>query len=133
MFRIAGYNNLMDDLFRSEECTRTFSPRTDVAESSENYEFHVEVPGYEEDNLKVEVLKGVLNIKGSVKEKKEGKDDNDNKKYLRKEQYRKSFERRFMLPDNANKDEMSANLKNGILTITINKKEEEKALEVKIG
>ncbi|OVA08100.1 Alpha crystallin/Hsp20 domain [Macleaya cordata] len=80
--------------------------------------------GVKKENVKVHVEDGnVLQISGEYT--KEEKDEND--KWHRFERQRGSFMRRFRLPENARVDDVKCSLENGVLTVTVPKKETEAA------
>ena len=74
--------------------------------------------------------KGVLSIKGETVQENEEKDKQGN--YLRKERVNSKFERKFILPDNADENQLSAKLEKGVLTLTLQKKVEEQPKQIEI-
>ena len=109
-------------------------PAVDVEENPEDYTIKAELPGFDEKNVKITVDKHVLHISGTVDEteKEKGK---DGKKYLIKERRHESFERSFSLPDGVDESKITADFKDGVLSIAVPKTPAEKprAIEVKIG
>lgn len=89
-----------------------------------------ELPGMTKDDVKVTVHNGVLTIQGERKSEEETKD----KKLHRVERFYGSFLRRFTLPDNVDENSVTANFKDGLLTLSIQKAEqkEPKAVEIEI-
>lgn len=137
MLAIRNYNgNLWDrvyqDLFDAKVWggEKAFAPNTDVIENENNYEIVVEVPGFDEKDLTVTEHKGVLSIKGETVQENEEKDKQGN--YLRKERVNSKFERKFILPDNADENQLSAKLEKGVLTLTLQKKVEEQPKQIEI-
>ncbi len=104
-------------------------PSVDIRENKESYEFDVEVPGMEKDQIKVFISdNNILNIKGERKKEIEKKEEN----YHRIEREYGSFARSFSLPDNVDAGKINAEYKNGILKVTISKKEIAKPKEIPV-
>jgi HSP20 family protein len=94
------------------------STPADVKEYPNSYVFVVDMPGLKSGDIKVQVEDdNVLLISGERKreEEKEGA------KYLRLERRVGKFMRKFVLPENANTDAISAVCQDGVLTVTVNK------------
>lgn len=93
-------------------------PKVDFKDAGDSYQLDAELPGIPAKEVEVSVANGVLTIKGEHKAEKEEKDKN----YLRIERSYGAFERTIALPDDADDVKISANSKDGILTISIPKK-----------
>ncbi|XP_027180426.1 17.3 kDa class II heat shock protein-like [Coffea eugenioides] len=94
------------------------STPADVKEYPNSYAFIVDMPGLKSGDIKVQVEEdNVLIISGERKreEEKEGA------KYVRMERRVGKFMRKFVLPENANTDAISAVCQDGVLTVTIQK------------
>lgn len=92
-----------------------------IREDEKNYFLEFAAPGYEKDEFKIDLEKQVLTVSGEKKsETKE-----DEKDYTRREFSYTSFKRSFNLPETVNEEGIKAEYKNGILNISIPKKEEE--------
>ena len=107
---------------------RRFYPTVDIKENDTNYELAVELPGVPKNEVTVEVHDHTLTIHGEKKFKEESKEGN----VYRMESRYGSFSRSFTLPDVARSEEIKAELKDGILTLSIPKAEETKPKLVKI-
>jgi len=105
---------------------QAFVPRVDIAEDKENMTVVVEIPGMEKDEVKVFVEDGVLTVSGERKTATENKDSNS----IRTELVTGSFSRSFTLPDYLDVEKISADYKNGLLTITLPKTEKAKPKEI---
>ena len=103
-------------------------PATDVYEAEGEYVYEVEVPGYEEKDLSVEVTDHTLTVKGEKIEKKEEKA----KTFYLNERLAKSFERRFELPPEAITDKLAAEFKQGMLVVHAPKAAEAKPRSIEI-
>lgn len=97
----------------------TFRPSLDVSSDGRAYLISLETPGMAESDLDIEVSGDILRISGHKKELKEDKD----RHYYRIERSYGSFTRTLSLPDDANADEIQASLKDGILKLTIPRRE----------
>lgn len=105
-----------------------FAPAVDVSEDDDRYLVTAEIPGASKDDVTVEADDQMLTIRGEKRSEREGK----------KEQTRwversyGSFSRSFTLPANAATDRVSAAFKDGVLTVTIPKREESKPKVISI-
>jgi HSP20 family protein len=88
-------------------------PAADLYETEHEYVFEIEAPGYEEQELAVEVTDHTLLVKGeqAVENQK------TEKTFRLHERLEKSFERRFELPTGAETDGIAAEFAKGVLTI----------------
>jgi HSP20 family protein len=88
-------------------------PAADVYETDREYVFELEVPGFEEKQLAVEVQDHTLTVKGErIEETKE-----EEKDFRLQERLAKQFERRFELPLEADAGKIAADFKAGVLTV----------------
>lgn len=95
-----------------------FNPRIDVQELTNQYVLYVELAGVNKEDVKITVLDdGSLNISG----KKEKKQDEEGKNYLRSERMYGEFNRQFILPENADLGNIIANYTNGVLEVSVTK------------
>ena len=102
--------------------------RTDVRETEDAIEADIDLPGFKKDEVNVELENGYLTISAS---KGLDKDEEDKKgKYIRKERYAGSMSRSFYVGDGITEDDIKAKYENGILKLSIPKKEA-KAVEQK--
>ena len=106
-------------------------PLVDIAEDDKEYSIKVELPEVKKEDVKVTVESGVLTISGERKFEKEEKD----RKYHRVERSYGSFTRSFTVPDDADDSHVSAEFKNGVLTVRLAKSEKArpKSIEVKLA
>lgn len=86
-----------------------------IAADDKAYTIGVEVPGVEEKDLKLELSGDTLTISGEKRHEAEEKEKN----YYRMERSYGSFQRVLTLPEDADRDGVSATFKNGVLTIEI--------------
>ena len=92
--------------------------KCDIYEKGGNVHIELEVPGYEKNDIKLDVENGVLTIEGHTSSEHEDKD----KKYYRKERISGSFRRQFTIGDVSEKD-IHATFNNGVLKVTFPKEE----------
>jgi HSP20 family protein len=111
--------------------SKDFNPNFEVIENKDNYEVNAELPGIELKDIKISLENSILTIKGEKKTIKEEKEKN----YHINERKYGSFERKFELPENADEENIKAELKNGILSLYIakNKKIAPKVKEIMIN
>lgn len=96
-----------------------FRPMTDLAATDKEYTITVEVPGAEKDDVKIEVANNVMTISGEKKQKKE----EEQKDFYRRERFYGSFQRVLSLPEDADQDHIKASFKQGVLTVTMPRKD----------
>lgn len=106
-------------------------PLVDITEDDKEYLIKAELPEVKKDEVKVSVESGVLTISGERRFEKEEKD----KKYHRIERSYGSFTRSFSVPDDADDGKVSAEFKDGVLTVRLAKSEKArpKSVEVKVA
>ena len=92
-----------------------YRPQIDISADANCYQISLDVPGLTESDLELEIKEDVLTIKGQKEESSESKD----KHYYRMERSYGSFQRTLALPDDANADEIRANLDKGVLKLEI--------------
>lgn len=105
-----------------------WSPLTDIRETNDKYEVHLDLPGVEKENVKISYTDGQLSISGERKQEKEEKDS----KYHRIERAYGKFYRSFTIPKLVIADKIDAEFKNGSLKVVIPKAEEAKPKELEI-
>lgn len=102
------------------------APAINVVESDKDYKVEVAVPGMTKEDFNIHL--GDENELVISMEKKVENEDKDNKKYLRREFSYTKFQQSLYLPDNVDKEKITANVANGVLTIELPKySQEEKA------
>ncbi|XP_052182551.1 17.3 kDa class II heat shock protein-like [Diospyros lotus] len=100
------------------------TPSVDVMEYPNSYVFAVDVPGLKPSDVKVEVEvedANILKIAGEGKRDEEDINNEVSPKYLKLERKSGTFTRKFVLPENANTDSISATCRNGLLMVTVGK------------
>lgn len=105
-----------------------FAPAVDISENDDNVEVRCDLPGVNKDDIDISVSDNLLTIKGEKKDEKEEKED----AYYRHESWSGSFQRTVALPDSADPDKAKAEMKDGILKLTMPKREEKKRKQIKV-
>ncbi|OQX88074.1 MAG: hypothetical protein B6D55_01470 [Candidatus Omnitrophica bacterium 4484_70.2] len=105
-----------------------FTPSVDVWEDKENVYVEADLPGFEQKDINLALRGNLLTISAEREEKKEEK----KKGYLRCERFQGKFYRELELPKEVDASKIKATYKNGVLKMTLPKKEEEKEKEIKI-
>jgi HSP20 family protein len=105
-----------------------YVPRIDISEDEKNVYLVGEFAGMSENDVKLSITDGILTIRGEKKRKEEFSQHN----FHRIERTYGEFVRQFTLPDNLNEDEIRAEFENGVLEVTIPKREPEKPKEREI-
>jgi len=98
---------------------RAFQVAVDIREEDDAFYVDAEVPGMSAEDVKVDVEKNVLTLSGERKVEKEEIEDT----YRRVERQYGSFTRSFTLPETVDTDNISADLKEGVLALRLPKKE----------
>ena len=111
-----------------------FTPKVDISEDENHLYIHAELPGLAKDDIKITISNDeVLTIKGIKSKKVESSDNSEGKTYHRIERSYGEFARSFVLPDNINKEIVSAKFEDGVLYITLEKTELENPKDIEIG
>ena len=115
---------------RSLGSTRGVFPKVDVAETENEIRVTANVPGVDPDRIDIEVGEDYLSLKGAIEKEDEHKDASG--KIYRYERESGEFRREFSLPARVNKGGIRATARNGVLTITLPKSEEERRTKVRV-
>jgi len=115
-------DRVFDDFFRGSKQDTSFFPAVDVYETPDSVVVEVEAPGMKKEDIKITIEDDVLRIHGEKKLEKENKDKN----YYIVERSYGTFERAFKLPEYVDTEKIKAKFENGVLKISLPKKEEEK-------
>lgn len=133
MVRRNNYSNWLDNFFDdslsgTEQMPQrnTTTPALNVKETAEDYIMEMAVPGLEKEWVRINVTnEGLLHvaIENKMEHKEENRDKHESRHihYLRREFVYGNYEQSYTLPDDVDRDKISASVANGILTITIPK------------
>lgn len=112
-------NFLNDDWVKNLYKKVTATPAINVIETDSEYDMEMAVPGLTKEDLNVQVDENCLNI--SMEKKTETEHKNEKKNYLRREFSTQQFFRSFELPENVEKEKITAKVENGVLKIALPK------------
>ncbi len=117
--------SLLDDFFNYpfvyEETSAGSLMQTDVKDMDDSYEITMNLPGIKKEDVKAELKDGYLTISASTAANNDEKDSNG--RYIRRERRSGSFSRSFYIGSEVTQEEIKAKFENGILTMTVPKKE----------
>lgn len=102
-----------------------WSPLADVTETDDAYLVHVELPGISRDQIDVQLMDRELVVSGEIKEQENGKRRRSSRRTGR-------FENWTVLPGDVKSDEVSAELADGVLTVTVPKSEAAKPRQIEV-
>ncbi len=120
----------LDDLFDNFITSRdNNNMKCDIYEKGGNYHIEMDIPGFDKNDISIEVKDGYLTISAEKNEE----DNKEEKNYIRKERSYGKYERSFYLGD-LDSENIEAEFNNGILKVTVPKKEaveNKKVIEIK--
>ena len=117
-----------DPFFRFiDETPKEWSPAVEIVESDEEISLTAELPGLEEKDVKINVEDNLLSLSGERTIEK-----NEDGRSVRSERWYGKFSRSFRLPETADLENINAKLANGVLTVTVPKKEEAKPRQIEV-
>jgi HSP20 family protein len=115
---------------RDEEMSLgTWLPPVDIAEDKDRLVLTAELPGFQKDQIEVQLEGGVLTLRGERK----FEDEKNGRNFHRVERSYGQFVRSFTLPNNVDRENVKANFANGLLEIMIPKREEAKPRQIQIS
>ena len=124
-----------DNLFRAgavlpgvRERASNWLPAIDVRESDDAYRVDVELPAVAPEDVEVSCKDGLLTISGERKHQRE----NDGERVHRSERLFGRFARSFRLPDDADQDSIEAKANQGVVTISVAKRENARARSIEV-
>ena len=125
------FPSFFNDFFNDSWITPQFhstSPAINVSEDDKGYKVEIAAPGMTKEDFNVSISDGDIVI--AMEKKNDTKDENKEKKYIRREFSYSKYEQRLALPDNVEKQNITAQMTDGVLYIDIPKMTpEEKAKE----
>lgn len=133
--RMPYFTDMMNDFFNlggTTEYGKSSIPAVNIKETEKGFDLHLAAPGMKKEDFKIEMHDQVLTISAEKKQEQEEKND----RYTRKEYSYETFSRSFNLPEILDADQIKAGYENGILNITLPKKQEvvsKAAKEIKVS
>ena len=121
-------NELFDWANRNYSNTNTTLPAVNIKEDKDGFEVEMSAPGFEKSDFKIELNNSLLTISSEKKIENETK---EGQQFTRREFSYQSFSRSFNLPETVEGEKIEAKYENGILRLSIPKKEEAKPKPVK--
>ena len=120
--------DLFEDFFGRDD----FFPRreqslmkTDIREKDDKYIIEMDLPGYEKENIKLELKEGYLTVSAKVEREE---NSGENERYVHKERFYGECSRNFYVGDDITEEDIHAEFRNGILKVSIPKKETKKEI-----
>jgi len=125
------WNRMLDSFFEDAPVWNTQTPAVDVKEEEKRYLMEVELPGLTDKDIELKVEDNILTLSSKKEESKEQKKNG----YLLRERRSAEFCRTFVLPQDAERAEVKAEFKNGLLMVDIPKKPEAqpRKIDVKVN
>jgi len=121
------FSDTVNRLF-SDAQVRPWTPAVDIFETENELVLKADVPDVDMKNIDIQIENGTLSLKGERKFENEQKSQG----FHRVERSYGTFARYFTLPDTLETDKVKADYKNGVLTITLPKKEVAKPRQIKV-
>lgn len=113
---------------RQESCTCTLRPAADIVESSDNVTLYVELPGVSESNLEIALENGLLEVTATPQ-----RSVPDGYRPLGSAALQRKYYRQFKLADTLDTTAIQASLSNGLLSLTLPKKPENRRTRITVG
>jgi HSP20 family protein len=115
------FDSILNDSFLGDKLVARV-PAVNIAETENEFNVELAVPGLKKEDFKISLDKNVL----TVSSEKKTENVEEGKKFSKREYSYNSFSRSFTLPESADPSKIEADYTDGILTLTITKKEEAK-------
>lgn len=140
-FNDSLFDDFFEDVFGTDRASKALKPmqrvgfpvnglmKTDVKETEKAFELAMELPGYAKENVKAELKKGYLIVHANNEVKDEEKTTDG--KYICRERYYGSCNRSFYVGKEVTEEDIQAKFDNGVLKITVAKKEPKPEIEEK--
>ena len=109
------FDEVFNDPFFNKKETKLM--KTDVKEIDGNYQLEIDIPGYEKEDIKIELEDGYITVTATTNTENEEK----NGKYIQRERFSGVCSRSYYAGENIDENDIKANFKNGILKITFPK------------
>lgn len=138
MIPVRKYNNqnwlpsIFNDFFDNNWMVKTnaTAPAINVIESEKEYKVEVAAPGMTKDDFNIHLGEDNELVITMEKKNENQEEDKENKKYLRREFSYTKFQQALILPDDVEKENISASVSEGVLTITLPKLQPEEKAKV---
>jgi len=115
--------------YATAEVAPAYLPQFDVKETKDGYEFSADLPGVKEEDLEISLTGNQLVISG----KRTATETKDSERYHLAERSFGRFTRTFTLPDGISGEQVTAQLKDGVLSLNIGKRPEVQPRRIKLN
>jgi HSP20 family protein len=122
------FQDTVNRLLAEPQSSRPWAPAVDILETENELLLKADLPGVDMKNIDIQVENGTLTLKGQREFQNEAKQGG----YHRIERSYGSFVRYFALPETVDTEGVKADFKNGVLTVTLPKKEVAKPRQIKV-
>lgn len=124
-----GFDRLFDDFFRFDLPNGTTKgkghPAVNILEGEKDFQLEFLVPAWEKSDFRIQVEKDILTVEAEVKKAEIKEETKENAPtYRRREFGKNNFKRSFQIPETVNTEAIDAKYVNGVLTLTLPKREE---------
>ena len=120
-------DDIFEDMPRMPKVHDLHAMKCDVYEKDGNYNIEMDIPGYDKKDISIECEDGILTI--SAEKNNEVNEENEDKKYIRRERVYGRITRSFNFAD-IDEDGISADFNNGILTVVIPKSQKQESKRI---
>jgi len=121
-----GFESILTNPAISNDIAR--EPLMDIEEKDDRYILHMEVPGIKKDNIDIKLKDNILSVHGRQEDEKEESNNN----FILRERGYKEFRRSIRIDENVDTEKVEAKLEDGVLNLTLPKKDGGKEMEKNI-
>ncbi|HUK42761.1 MAG TPA: Hsp20/alpha crystallin family protein [Candidatus Acidoferrales bacterium] len=122
------FQDTVNRILSDQTASRPWAPAVDIFETDNELVLKADIPGLDQKDIDIQIENGTLSIKGERKFEREEK----NKGFHRMERSYGSFVRYFTLPETVDTTQVKADYQNGVLALTLPKKEIAKPRAIKV-
>jgi HSP20 family protein len=122
---LRSFDSMVHRVFGTAGVDLTPFPAVDVREADDSYTIEVELPGYSQDDVNLELKDGVLSISSVARDESEKTAGAGSRRA-------RPFARRFSVPKDVDVDRIDAAFTNGLLVVTLNKQPEAQPRKIEI-
>ena len=120
------FPDLFNDFFDNDRMLKAYTtaPSVNIVEEEKDYKIEVAAPGMSKNDFDVHLNDDNELVVGMEKKTEKNGSESKNRKYLHRELSYSQFKQTLTLPDNVDKDHITANVNNGVLTVSLPKRAE---------
>ncbi|MFP4478006.1 MAG: Hsp20/alpha crystallin family protein [Candidatus Izemoplasmatales bacterium] len=127
---LSFFDDFFDDFFTPAKRNQA-SMKTDILEKEDGYELHIDVPGFDKEDVKISLDNGYLTVEAKLEKENEDKDAH----YLKRERFLGASARSFYVGEDIAEEDIEANYDKGMIKLFIPKEgtnvKEKKYIEIK--